>query len=49
MKEANKITAWLNVKLNKYASLYHTIQGFINMNKVKYEPNNTFKISFDDV
>ena len=49
IKEANKITAWLDVKLNKQATLYHAIQGLINMNQGKSEPNESFEIRFDNV
>ena len=46
MKETKKIKYGLDVKLNNSATLYHTIQGFINIKQVKYEPNNTFKATF---
>ena len=47
MKEAKKITSYINIKLNKSSTLYHGIQVFINMKQYKAEPNNAFKLRFD--
>ena len=48
MKEAKKITAGLDVNLNKSSTLYHTIRGFINTKQGEDEPNNFFKLHFDN-
>ena len=49
IKEAKKITAGIYVKLNKWVNLHHTIRGFINMKQGKAEPNDAFKLCFDNV
>ena len=49
MKEAKKLTAGINVKVNKLAILYHTIRGSINMKQDKAEPNDESKLSIDNV
>ena len=49
MKKSKKITAGLKVKLNKSATLYHTIRGFIKIKQGKAEPKYAFKIRFDNV
>ena len=41
--------AGIGVKINKSVSLYHTIQGFINMKQGESERNNSFKIISDNV
>ena len=49
MKYSKKITAGLDIKINKSAIFYHTIQGFINMKQGEAEPNNSFKLFFGNV
>ena len=49
MQETMKITAGIDVKLNKSTSLCHSIQIFINMRQVKIDPNETFKLRFDNI
>ena len=49
MKETKKITAVVNVKLNKSASIYRCMQGFINMRQGEAEPNDTFKLRLDNI
>ena len=41
--------AGINVKINKSATFYHTIRGFINMKQCKAEPKDAFKLHFDNV
>ena len=49
MQETKNITAGIDIKLNMSASLYPVIQGFINMIQGKTDPNNTFKLHFDNI
>ena len=49
MLETKKITAGLDVILNKYVILYHSIQGFINIILRKNNPNKTFKLRFYNI
>ena len=49
MQETKNITTGLEVKLNRSASLYYAIRGSINTKQGKAEPNDAFKISFDNV
>ena len=49
MRVTKKISAGLYDKLNKPASLYHAIQGFMNMIQGETEPINTFKLNFDNI
>ena len=49
MQKIKKINANINVKLKKYASLYHVIQSFLNMKQGKAGPNNAFKLRFDNI
>ena len=49
MWDKNKITAGLDVKLNKSSSLYNAIQVFMNMKQDKTDPNNTFKLRFEKI
>ena len=49
MKETKKITAGLDVKLNKSASLYHCIRYFIKMIQGETEPKITFKFRFNNI
>ena len=49
MKESKKTTSGIDVKRNESATLYHTIRGFINTNKGEAEPNDYFKLRFDNV
>ena len=43
------ITAGLDVNLNKSASLYHCIRIFIDLRQGENDPNDTFKLCFDNV
>ena len=49
MRDTKKTTTGIELKLNKYVSLYHTIKNFMNMKHGKAEPNNVFKLHFDNV
>ena len=49
MKESKKITAGINVKLDRSATLYHTIRAFVNMKQGEAEPNYIFNIRFDNI
>ena len=49
MKETKDITTVLDVKLNNPASLYHCIRSFINLRQGEYEPNDNFKLRWDNV
>ena len=49
MKETKKITAGLDVKLNKSASIYHCIRYFIKMIQGETEPKITFKFRFNNI
>ena len=49
MKEANKITAGIEVKLNNSATLHHTIRGFVKTKKGASESNDNFRINFDNI
>ena len=49
MKDKNNITAGIEVKLKKLASLYHCIRVFINMRHLKTDPNGTLKLRFDNI
>ena len=49
MQETKKITTGLDVKLNKPDSLYHCIRIFINLRQGDNEPNDTFKLRWDNV
>ena len=49
MKETKNITAGIDVKLNKSASLYLYIIRFIKLQQGENEPNYTFKLHFDNV
>ena len=49
MQETKKITTGLNVKLNKSASLYQCIRSFINLRQRENDPNDTFKLRWDNV
>ena len=49
MKESNKITSGIGIKLKKSATLYHTIQGFIKMIQGKSEPNDALRLRFGNV
>ena len=49
MQETMKITADIDVKLNKSTSLCHSIWIFINMRQVKTDPKETFKLRFDNI
>ena len=49
MHETKKITARIDVGLNKSDSLYHYIRFFINLQQGKNEPNDNFKLCFDHV
>ena len=44
IQETKKITALINVKINKSDSLYHCIRRFTNLRKGENEPNDTFKL-----
>ena len=49
MKDKNNITAGIDVKLKKSASLYHWIRVFINTRQGETEPKDTFKLRFDNI
>ena len=49
MQETKKITAGLDVKLNKSASLYHCIRIFTNLLQGGNEPNDTFKLRWKNI
>ena len=49
MHVTKKITAGLDAKLYKSASLYHCIICCINLQQVKNEPNDNFKLRWDNV
>ena len=44
MRETNKITDVRDVKINKSASLYHTIQEFLSIRQSETDPGNTFRL-----
>ena len=48
-QDTKNITSWLDVKLNKPASLYHCIISFINLQQGENETNDTFKMPWDNV
>ena len=49
IQDTNNINAGLGVKLNKSDSLYHCIRSFINLRQRENDPNDTFKLSFDNI
>ena len=49
MKEENNISAGLDGKLNKSASLDHFIRGFINMRRGETDSNDTLKLCFENI
>ena len=49
MKETNKITYGIGVKLNKFSRLYHAVQGFLNMKQGEADPNDTVNMSFENI
>ena len=49
MQETKKITAGLDVRLNKPASFYHYIRSFINLQQGENDPNDTLELLWDDV
>ena len=49
MWDTNKITICIDAKPNKFAILYHVIQGFMNMRQGKNKPNDAFKLCFDNI
>ena len=49
MKDTKNITAGIDVKLNKPASLYHCTRSFINLRQGGNLPNDTFKLRWDIV
>ena len=48
IKESKKITAGLNAKLINSATFYHAIRDFIMAKQGEAEPNDTFKLIFDN-
>ena len=48
-KRIQEYNCWGRNKINKSATLYHTIQGFIDMKQGKTEHNNDFKLRFDNL
>ena len=49
MQDMKNINASLHVKLNKSASLYHAIRGFINTRKDDTDTNDIFKLRFGKI
>ena len=49
MKDTKKTTVGISVKLNKSVSLYHCIRRFINLEQRENEPNDNFKLRWDNV
>ena len=49
MQDTKNITAGLDVKLNKSASLYNCIRSFINLWQGENDPSDTFKLRWDNV
>ena len=49
MWETKNTTTGIGVKLNKSASLYRAIQVFKNMIQGKTDPNDAFKLRFDNI
>ena len=49
IRETRNINAGIDVKPKKSDILYHTIWGFINMRQVENNPNDTFKLRFDNI
>ena len=48
MQETKKITAGLDVRLNKLASLYHCIISFLELIQGGNETTDTFKLRWDN-
>ena len=49
IQETRKITSGLDVKLNNPAILYNFIRIFINLQQEENEPNDTFRLRWDNV
>ena len=49
MQETNNITTRLDGKLNKSSILYYCTRSFINLQQGENDPNDTFKLRWDNV
>ena len=49
MRDTKKITTGIDVKQNKSTSLYHAIQGFMDMKQGESYLNEAFKSRFDNI
>ena len=49
MQKTKNITAGLGVKISKSSSLYHCIRIFLNLRQGENDPNDTFKLRWDNV
>ena len=49
MRDKRKIPAGLEIKFKDSTSLYHAIQGFMNMRQGETDPKDDFKLRFDNI